>query len=73
MAQNIRTAVIDLLKQSGHSPIEAVQQCDEVYSSVIQRAAPGPHTLVIGQFELEFTKPGIPSPIELDRIQHGRR
>lgn len=68
IATNIKTlrqAVITLLRQAGKSPIEAVDLWDRIYSREIQAARPGAHRLIIGSYELEYTKPNTPSPIDL--------
>lgn len=56
----LRAAVIGLLRQSGKSPIEAVDLWDRVYSRQLDQAAPGTHKFIIGGATLEFTKPGKP-------------
>lgn len=64
----LRKSVIALLHEAGYSPIEAVDKWDRVYSRQIQEAAPGTHTLIIGKWTLEYTKPSIPSPVDLNEL-----
>jgi hypothetical protein len=72
IATNVRTlkdTAILLLKESGYSPIEALNRWNNVISVEIHNARPGTHIILIGKYELEYTKKGEtetlePAPIE---------
>lgn len=65
----VRSQVIGLLRSElGLSPIQAVNQWDTVYSQEIINAAPGTHRFLIGNYEVEFTKPAIASPVPLNQL-----
>jgi hypothetical protein len=53
----IHKSVVFLLKKSGYGSLEAERLWDSVYSVQFQQAKPNvPHTWVIGEYSIEFTK-----------------
>lgn len=55
----IRENIIRLLEKSGHTPLQAVNKWDNVYSKQYRDAKPGiAHVWIIGEYEFIFTKQG---------------